>query len=164
MNTNEGQSPNVPIQPSAPVMQQNINVNKDLQIQQMQMQMQQMQMQMQNKGNHQVNINMGGEKRHNNRWDANIFNICSGGGCNCMYAFCCPTSMMASTRTKYDGSNSFFNKCCMTPCGNRNVVREGYRIRGNCASDICYSCCLLPCAAIQMANEVSIRGPNRQGM
>eukprot|EP00727_Mastigamoeba_balamuthi_P003723 m51a1_g13348 hypothetical protein (352) ;mRNA; f:626-2164 len=53
-------------------------------------------------------------------------------------------------------------QCTCGSCGIavlRNIVREGYGIEGDCCSDLCLSVCCAPCAAAQLANEVSSRGP-----
>ena len=163
--TSEGQvvQQSAPVAPSAPTL------TVEQQMQQIQLQM--IQMQNQKQPVQQVIVNQQGPShRHNpalkdtRKWQGNIFNICSAGCCSCMQAFMCPVSMMASTRSRFDGSNACFTGCCMTPCAIRNIVRSGYGIRGNCCSDLCYVTTCLPCAAIQMENEVQIRGPNRQNM
>ena len=154
-------------QASAPMMQN----DNELRMEEMKKQMENMQQLLNQKQPiQQVIVNQAPAHKHNpdikdrRKWQNNIFNCCSAGGCTCLQAFCCPISMMASTRSKFDGSNACFTGCCMTPCAIRNIVREGYGIKGNCLSDLCYTTVCLPCSAVQMENEVQLRGPNRQGM
>jgi hypothetical protein len=47
----------------------------------------------------------------------------------------------------------------------RNIVREGYKIRGGCLEDIMCSILCPWCTVCQIANEVAARGPiNRAKM
>lgn len=81
---------------------------------------------------------------------------------NCMYGTFCPICAIASAKSKFDGSSWCFNCCCFgcSPQITRNYIRVGYDIDGRVGTSdmtIPKYCC--PCVAVQMLNEVEIRGP-----
>jgi Cys-rich protein (TIGR01571 family) len=47
---------------------------------------------------------------------------------------------------------------CLTPCASRNIIREGYHIKGNCVMDILCAGCCLPCSNCQVLSEAETRG------
>jgi Cys-rich protein (TIGR01571 family) len=93
-----------------------------------------------------------------------LMNCCSGGCGVCIAGFCCPGLLFASAKTKYDGSNFCLNACCISEIAIRNIVREGYNIKGTCCDDCIIVCCCPQCAAIQTYAEIRQRGPSRQQM
>ena len=112
-----------------------------------------------------LTINIGGNNANRTQtYDAALLNCCSAGCCVCTSAFICGHGVLASARTKYDGSNNCLNSWCIGPVGLRNIIREGYGIRGDCCTDCMVVTCCGPCAAIQTYNEVQVRGPIRQAM
>ena len=98
------------------------------------------------------------------RFKSNILNVCSAGPLYCILGCLFPAPVMAKARSKYDESNCCFNFFCLTPCANRNIIREGYGLNGNCITDILCTTICTPCSAIQAVAEVKKRGPRRQGM
>ena len=100
-----------------------------------------------------------------NNFQSGLCNICSMGCCVCFQGFFCTSGLVSETKSRFDGSSSWFNKLCVSHASVRNTIRRGYKIKGNCGGDICSSTFCKPCSAIQMANEVHVRGaPNRQMM
>mmetsp|Transcript_12717 Transcript_12717/g.18757 ORF Transcript_12717/g.18757 Transcript_12717/m.18757 type:complete len:248 (-) Transcript_12717:198-941(-) len=69
-----------------------------------------------------------------------------------------PTCTYAMARAAYDGSSELFNLLCVNPCLARNLIREGYGLKGNCMSDIFMGFCCLPCSATQSFIEGDSRG------
>ncbi len=65
--------------------------------------------------------------------------------------------VILTARTSYDKSNRYFNCCCMTIPALRNVIREGYKIKGSCWGDVLISCCCSCCTAVQLSAEVKTR-------
>lgn len=99
---------------------------------------------------------------HNNQqnddWDEGLFNVFSAGAGTCFKGFCCPNCVSASARTDHDGSDWWFNCCCINQVVARSIVREGYGIAGGCFGDIFWGGCCGPCSAIQIAHEATVRG------
>jgi len=77
---------------------------------------------------------------------------------SCACACIVPCCAMAQTRQDYDGSNYIFNCLCLTPGLLRNIIREGYGIKGTCIEDIFMSCILGMCEVARMMREVKVRG------
>jgi len=75
------------------------------------------------------------------------------------FTLCCLPCALANARTKYDQSNWCFSCMSLTPAALRNIVREGYHIRGDCCSDIFAGACIPCCTVLQVSKEVDIRGP-----
>ena len=93
-------------------------------------------------------------------WNSFLCNVFADGARGIICAYFCLPCYLAETRQAFDGSNWFLNCICLgdRPLVIRNIIREGYGITSNCFMDALIGCCLGPCAAIQMANEVKIRG------
>ena len=87
-----------------------------------------------------------------------LCDVCSAGEMMCLCSFigCYPT---AATRTMYDRSNYLLNCCCIFGFVHRNIIREGYNIKGNCVDDILIHTFCNPCSNIQLYTEVKRRGP-----
>lgn len=82
-----------------------------------------------------------------------------------IYTFCCPYCALADARSSYDGSDCIFNFFCVPTAIARNIIREGYKIKGGCMEDICCSVLCPFCTICQLVNEVAERGPiNRAKM
>ena len=80
-------------------------------------------------------------------------------GHRCVYAYCLPQCATASVRTSYDGSNWWFNCCCISGPLVQNIIRQGYGISGSCCDDITETLFCPCCAAHRMQREVAARGP-----
>lgn len=91
-------------------------------------------------------------------WGSGLFSCFQECG-TCSYSCCCLPCATASARTNFDGSNWCFNCMCVTAGTTQSIIRDGYRIEGDCISDVCASCCLSPCATTRMLREVKNRGP-----
>ncbi len=83
---------------------------------------------------------------------------CSGGYLTCLFAWFFTPCLNASTRNDYDESNVCFNCCCLSGAMARNMIREGYKIEGDCCTDMLLSCIFPCCSAIQLRSEVNHRG------
>jgi len=90
-------------------------------------------------------------------WKVGLFGCFSNCG-NCIYSYCLPWCALAQARTNFDGSNCCFNVMCLGLVAGRNIIREGYRIKGGCIGDICVSSFCTFCAVAQLLNEVEQRG------
>mmetsp|Transcript_22216 Transcript_22216/g.32265 ORF Transcript_22216/g.32265 Transcript_22216/m.32265 type:complete len:234 (+) Transcript_22216:148-849(+) len=77
---------------------------------------------------------------------------------NCAYACFCGQCAIASVRSKFDDSSCLFNFFLLNPCATRNIIREGYRLKGGCIDDILLSTCCCCCSIAQLLNEVDSRG------
>lgn len=77
------------------------------------------------------------------------------------YAFWCPSCAMAEAKHDVDDSSCCLNWWCMFGPAIRNSIRFSYELNGNAFEDCCYSCCCPQCAAVQLLNEASRRGPIR---
>ena len=107
------------------------------------------------------------------QWGHGIFNFCENFW-SCWYGFNYPQCLIAASRTRFDGSDPFFNQCNATPCivrpslesslpwlieqQARNIIREGYGIEGDCCSDIFCGACCTQCVACQLNDETKKRG------
>jgi Cys-rich protein (TIGR01571 family) len=76
---------------------------------------------------------------------------------NLIYALLCPNCAIASIRTRYDTSNWFFNLLCVGLPLSRNIIREGYGLKGHFFGDICISMSCTICAINQLLCEVKER-------
>jgi len=77
----------------------------------------------------------------------------------CCLAMICPNVVAAQARTAYDGSECWFNCCCMPLALTRNVIRQGYAIEGSCFNDCILSALCGCCISAQLSYEVAERGP-----
>lgn len=113
-----------------------------------------------------VNVNTFVQQKEVKRTYHNHLCNCCAAGCGvCMLSFCCNyQALFANARTKYDGSNYCLNLCCGSSVLMRNIIREGYNIKGDCCGDCMVTTFCGPCAAIQTYAEVEERGPVRQAM
>jgi Cys-rich protein (TIGR01571 family) len=93
-----------------------------------------------------------------NEWSNGLLGCCDAGAGTCLYTFCCPSCALATARSKLDSSSWTFNCCCLTTCLGYNIIREGYRIEGNCCTDIIKSVLCPCCVTAQMLQEVNTRG------
>jgi len=75
------------------------------------------------------------------------------------YSWFFPCGAAATARSRFDGSNWFFNACVVMPVMHYNIVREGYKIDGNCITDILLAHCLQPCAIARLLRETKTKGP-----
>lgn len=76
---------------------------------------------------------------------------------HCCFGLFCTPCAYAEARSKFDDSNCCFN-LFIGSAATRNIIREGYRIKGGCIGDILVSTLCGPCAAAQLLNEVDKRG------
>merc|ERR1711971_1181829 len=91
-------------------------------------------------------------------WQHGKCDLCADGFGGCLCAFMCTSCYYAKSRTLFDESNWCFNLLCVNPVAVRNIVREGYGIRGTCLGDIGNVLCCSCCTAIQLRQEVTFRG------
>lgn len=91
-------------------------------------------------------------------WKHGLLGLCDNGAGTCLYGWCCGPCAAASARSTLDGSTFFFNCCCVGLVPARNIVREGYNIKGSACGDILIGICCQQCAAIQLLNETKARG------
>jgi Cys-rich protein (TIGR01571 family) len=78
--------------------------------------------------------------------------------CSLLYAYCCPPCANASARTRYDTSDFCFNLFCVPLPMTRNIIREGYGLKGHFFGDMCISNVCGLCAINQLLCEVKERG------
>jgi Cys-rich protein (TIGR01571 family) len=76
-------------------------------------------------------------------------------------AFWCPSCVLAEAKHRVDDSGCCFNWLCMFGPAARNEIRMNYELDGSVCEDVWYTCCCPPCAAVQVFNEASTRGPVR---
>eukprot|EP01083_Nonionella_stella_P277741 944315_1 len=91
-------------------------------------------------------------------WTNGLLNCCSDGCGSLCCAFLFLPCYVAKTRTRYDGSSCISNFLCLASPAVRNIIREGYGIKGTCCGDILYTCCCPCCSTIQLNAEISTRG------
>uniref|UniRef100_A0A7S2V1M3 Uncharacterized protein n=1 Tax=Fibrocapsa japonica TaxID=94617 RepID=A0A7S2V1M3_9STRA len=90
-------------------------------------------------------------------WKSGLFGCCSSPK-NLIFACCLPWCAVADARTKFDGSNCCFNVMCVGIVAGRNIIREGYKIKGGCIGDLIATLFCPVCVMTQMMNEVESRG------
>lgn len=81
----------------------------------------------------------------------------------CRSSLCTPWTF-ARARSKYDGSEVCFNFCCVSNWITRNIIRNGYKIKGGCCGDCMFTSCCPVCSSAQTYLEVEERGPISQKM
>jgi Cys-rich protein (TIGR01571 family) len=86
-----------------------------------------------------------------------LCSLCHSPG-NLMYAWCCPPCAAATARSHYDTSDCCFNCMCLTLPLTRNIIREGYGLKGHFWGDVCISMMCGCCAINQLLCEVDERG------
>uniref|UniRef100_A0A7S2XYH0 Uncharacterized protein n=1 Tax=Fibrocapsa japonica TaxID=94617 RepID=A0A7S2XYH0_9STRA len=92
------------------------------------------------------------------QWQNGLCQCAGGSFGTCFYGLFCPCCAIATARTYYDGSNWCFN-CLVTPhLAARDIIREGYNIKGSWLSDIFLTIFCAGCSAVQLMNEVETRG------
>ncbi|CAM9352404.1 unnamed protein product [Choristocarpus tenellus] len=93
-------------------------------------------------------------------WKTGLLECCATGCGNCLLGMFCQPCAMASARSRLDGSDVLFNCCCIcNPAVARNIIREGYHIRGNFVTDCLAGTLCWPCTICQVRSETKKRGP-----